>query len=184
VFLKQDFFMSNIYNTLVSNYSSAMDRANEYVAAAKKYVDDRLNDKVKDFIKKNKALLFFFSTVFFSYAITSNATFAYLSKTKISLHKIVLENFVIGSAILIIGNVLNYTEITNENDDRINYLAATVNLCSVYLSPIDAITTASAMLGLILSKTFYRNMFVFPPKKPKTKILTFVSHEVLDKIND
>jgi hypothetical protein len=165
--------MSRIYTAFVSNYTLVKDRANEYLEVAKKYVENRLNDKdiqkvakkVKDFVIKNKSLLFFFSTVLFSYAITSNATFSYLSKTNVVLHKIVLENFVIGSVCFIIGNILSFTEIPDQIDNNINYLAAIINLCAIYLSPIDAITTASMILGIILSKTFYRNLFDFPKKE-------------------
>jgi hypothetical protein len=181
-------FVIDFYNTLANGCSSAKNRAKKSIIDSKNYIHSKLTDKdvqkvakkVKDFALKNKALLIFFSSVLFSYSITSTATFAYLSKLKISLHVIVLENFVIGAALLIIGNILNITtEISKETDDRINYLATIINLCSIYLSPIDAITTASTMLGLILSKTIYRNAFKFPPKQPQ--ILTFVDEDMLEK---
>ncbi|NGX56955.1 MAG: hypothetical protein K1060chlam5_01209 [Candidatus Anoxychlamydiales bacterium] len=172
--------MAIIYNSLKGYLKASQTYLENDLNVAKAYCQNKLKEnqetidafkktafKVSEFIRKNESLLFFFATIAFSYFMTPVATFAYLKKIGNSLDKIFLENFAIGSSLLIIGNVFNLTKISEDNDNRINYLSGILNICSIYLGPVDAITTSTALLGFIISKTFYRNIFTFPEEKKK-----------------
>ncbi len=128
--------------------------------------------KIIDFVKSKKSLIFFGSSVLFSYYMAPAAAFEYLAKTGFSLTSSFVSGMLLGTSLLALKNILflhpvrkpQNTDSKTSRNDKINYLLGISNLFQTYLNPLSlGIVIATA--GVVTVNTAYK--FLLPPDEIK-----------------
>ncbi|NGX63031.1 MAG: hypothetical protein KR126chlam6_00437 [Candidatus Anoxychlamydiales bacterium] len=131
--------------------------------------------KVYNFIKENKAIIFFGFTVLFSYYMAPASAMKYLAEKGLSLKTSFLTGVFLGAGVLALKNIFiapsNKKEDPNSkkmlNDRRATLLIAISNICQTLISPIAGLVYATATAGFMLIKTAY---VIFSKEEVKEEI--------------
>lgn len=115
-------------------------------------------EKIVEFIKDNKSLVFFALTVLFTYYMTPVSAFEYFYKFN-TLREIFVEGALFGAAVLVAKNIFSMRPLTKTQDDKINYLAGLANVGELCLNPAQGFISAAATCGFVAIKCLFERLF-------------------------
>ena len=175
-------FKANVTSSVKSSLTIS-EKNRKRIGDAVKKLENTMK-KILAFVIKNRSLIFFGLTVWFSYYMAPAAAFEYLAKTGFSLTSSFVSGIFLGTGLLALKNILFPYPIRNpqENngditqDDKINYLLGISNICLTYLNPALSLGAAIGLAGLVTAKSAYK---LFPADEIKKTELTFLVPKTL-----